>query len=87
MLQVISARRVARDLHMIAPGPLKCACWRQFAALWGDCKKSRIAPLNAIIIIINIIIIKFVSIVQRPKEDTLIFAHYISRTSLEQDNW
>ena len=24
------------DLHTIAPGPLERACWRQFAALWGD---------------------------------------------------
>ena len=37
-------------LHV--PGPLE-RCWRQFAALRGDCKKSRIAPLNAIIIIIK----------------------------------
>ena len=50
-LHVISARCVARDLHTIAPGPLERTCWRQFAALWGDCKKSRITPLNAIIII------------------------------------
>ena len=50
-LHVISARCVARDLHTVAPGPLERTCWRQFAALWGDCKKSRIAPLNAIIII------------------------------------
>ena len=56
-LHVISARCVARDLHTIAPGPLERTCWRQFAALWGDCKKSRIAPLNAIIIIITTIII------------------------------
>ena len=55
MLHVISARCVAHDLHTIAPGPLERACWRRFAALWGDCKKSRIAPLNAIIIIIIII--------------------------------
>ena len=54
MLHVKSARCVARDLHKIAPGPLERACWRQFAALRGDCKKSRIAPLNAIIIIIII---------------------------------
>ena len=53
-LHVISARCVARDLHTIAPGPLEHTCWRQFAALWGDCKKSRIAPLNVIIIIIII---------------------------------
>ena len=45
-------RCVARDFHTIAPGSLERTCWRQFAALWGDCKKSRIAPLNAIIIII-----------------------------------
>ena len=54
MLHVISARCVARDLHSIAPGPLERACWRQFAALRGDCKKSRTAPLNATIIIIII---------------------------------
>ena len=53
MLHVISAQCVAHDLHSIAPGPLERACWRQFAALWGDCKKSRIAPLNAIIIILK----------------------------------
>ena len=35
---------VAHDLHTIAPGPLECACWRQFVAQWGDCKKSWIAP-------------------------------------------
>ena len=52
-LHVISARCVARDLHTIAPGPLERTCWRQFAALWGDGNKSRIAPLNAIIIILN----------------------------------
>ena len=39
---------------MIAPGPPERACWKQFAALWGDGKKSRIAHLNAIIIIIII---------------------------------
>ena len=32
--------------------PLECMCWRQFTAQRGDCKKSRLAPLNAIIIII-----------------------------------
>ena len=52
MLHVMGAQCVARDLHTIAPGPLERTCWRQFAAQWGDCKKSRIAPLNAIIIII-----------------------------------
>ena len=26
-------------MHMIAPGPLESTCWRQFMALWGDCKK------------------------------------------------
>ena len=54
---VISARCVARDLHMIAPGPLERTYWKQFAALWGDCKKSRIVPFNVIIIIFIIIII------------------------------
>ena len=52
MLHVISARCVARDLHMIAPSPLERTWWRQFATQWGECKKPRIAPLNAIIIII-----------------------------------
>ena len=51
-LHVISARCVARDLHTVAPGPLERACWRQFAALWGNSKKSPNAPLNAIIIIL-----------------------------------
>ena len=55
-LHVISARCVARDLHTVVPGPLEHTCCRQFTALWGDCKKSRIAPLNAIITIIIIII-------------------------------
>ena len=53
----MGARCVAHDLHAIAPWPLERMCWRRFAALWGDCKKSRIVPLNAIIIIIIIIII------------------------------
>ena len=47
-LHMISARCVIRYLHTIAPGPLVRVCWRQFAALWGYCKKSRIAPLSAI---------------------------------------
>ena len=54
---MISVWCVARNLHTVAPGPLERTFWRQFAALWGDCKKSRIAPLNAIIIIIIIVII------------------------------
>ena len=54
MMHVISARCVARDLHTIAPGPLKRMCWRQFAAQSGDCKKSRIAPWSAIIILLLI---------------------------------
>ena len=49
---MMNVRCAARDLHTIAPGPLECTCWRWFAALWGDCKKSRKAPLNALIIII-----------------------------------
>ena len=38
MLHVISARCVARDLHTIARGPLERTCWRQHAALWGECR-------------------------------------------------
>ena len=56
---MISARCVAHDLHKIAPGPLERTCWRRFAAQWGDCTKSQIAPLNAITIIIIIIIITY----------------------------
>ena len=54
----------ASELYDVWLWPLELTCWRQFAAQWGDCKKSRIAPpksriapLNAIIIIIIIIII------------------------------
>ena len=54
MLHVVSAQCVALDLHMIAPGPLECMCWRQFLVQWGVCKKSQIVPLNIIIIIITI---------------------------------
>ena len=61
MLHVISARCVARDLHTIALGLLERTCWRRFAAQWGDCKNSRIAPFIAIII--NIIIITIIIIV------------------------
>ena len=53
---MVSAWCVACDLHTIAPGPLERVCWRRFGALWGDHKKSRTAPLNAIIIIIIIIV-------------------------------
>ena len=42
---------------MIVPRPLECTCWRQFAVQWEECQKSRIAPLNAIIIIFIIIIV------------------------------
>ena len=54
ILHVISTLCVARDLHTIAPGPLERTCWRQLAAQWEDCKKSRVAPFNAIIIIVII---------------------------------
>ena len=57
MLHVISARCVARDLHMIAPGTLERMCWTQFVAPWGGCEKSQIALSNAIIIIIIIVFI------------------------------
>ena len=43
MLYVMSARCVARDLHLISS-------WIE--APWGECKTSRIAPFNAIKIII-----------------------------------
>ena len=56
MLHVISARCVARDLHATAPGPLERTCWRRFAAQWGDCKKSRFAPVGAIVVVVVIII-------------------------------
>ena len=55
-LHVKGAQCVTRDFQTIVPWPLECTCWRQFAAQRGDCKKSRTAPLNAIIIIFNIII-------------------------------
>ena len=42
---------------MSGPGPLERTCWRQFVAQWGDCQKSGMAPLNAIIITIIIIIL------------------------------
>ena len=54
MLHVIGARCVAREFNTIVPWPLERTCWRQFAAQRGDCKKSRTAPLNAIIICSNI---------------------------------
>ena len=70
---MISVRCVARDLHTIAPGSHERTCWRQFAALWGDWKKSQIASLNAIIIIIiiiNIIIIIIIIIKKEKSERT-----------------
>ena len=65
-LHVISAQCVARDLHTIVPGPLERTCWRQFAALWGDCNKSRIAPLNAIIIIIVLVVVLLLLLLRSP---------------------
>ena len=50
---MIITRCAARDLHTVAPGAPERTCWRQFVAQGGDCKKSSIAPLNAIIIIIK----------------------------------
>ena len=52
-LHVIGAWCVAHDFHTVVSWPLECKCWRQFAAQWGDYKKSWTASLNAIIIIIN----------------------------------
>ena len=39
ILHVMSIQYVASDLHTTARWPLEYACWRQFAVLWGDCKK------------------------------------------------
>ena len=55
MLHMMSAPYVARGLHMIALWPLERTCWRQFAAQWGGCKKSRIAPFSTTISIIIIV--------------------------------
>ena len=63
MLLVMSARCVARDLHTIAPRPLEHACWREFAAQWGDCKKSRIVLFNVNIIIIIVFVIIVIIII------------------------
>ena len=49
MLHMISVRWSAHDLHSVMPGLLERTCWRQFAGQWGDCQKSRIAPLNVLI--------------------------------------
>ena len=51
---MICARCVARDLHKITSGPLERTCWRWFAAQRGDCKKSRTAPSNVIIILYSL---------------------------------
>ena len=77
MLRAISARIDARDLHTIAPGPLQCTVGdgsRRSEAVVE--KKSRIAPLNAIIIIIIIIIMLFVSVSAK---------HPSNRQSLSQE--
>ena len=50
---MISAWCVACDLYTIVPWPLEHTCRRQ----WGDCtKKSQIAPFNAIMIIILLLL-------------------------------
>ena len=57
MLHVMSVRRVARDLHTIAPWPLERRVgdsWRRSEEI---VKRPRIAPFNAIIIVLIIIII------------------------------
>ena len=41
-------------LRYVIGKTLERMCWRQFVAQWGDCNKLRIAPFNAIIIIIII---------------------------------
>ena len=59
MLHVINARCVERHLHTIAPVPLERTCWRRFEAQLGDCKKSRIAPLNAMMMTMMMMITLF----------------------------
>ena len=39
-------------LHVIAPWPLERTCWRQFAAQGRDCRKSRIAPLKVVVVVV-----------------------------------
>ena len=81
-LHVISARSVARDLHTVAPGLLERTCWRQFTALWGDCKKSRIAPLNAILLLLYYYYIQLSAWLFAPILLTLaIIWHRIARAS------
>ena len=49
----MSTPSVARDLLTIASRATWArACWRQVPAQWGDCKQSRIMPLDPIVIII-----------------------------------
>ena len=57
MMHVMSTWCVARDLNTIASRPLEHTCWRRFAAQWGDCKKSRIAPFNALLLLLLLLII------------------------------
>ena len=78
MLRVISARCVASDMHTITPGPLERMCWRWLAAQWGDCKKSRIAPLN-------VIIIMFLSV--KPQDSWKWTKRKKTRTALTNDGW
>ena len=56
MLHVISALCVERDLHTITPRPLERAWWRQFAAQWGDCKKSWIESFNLILLLLLLLL-------------------------------
>ena len=54
---MICTRSIARVLHMITPRPLERMCWRRSAALWGDCKKSGIAPFSAIINLLSLLLL------------------------------
>ena len=59
MLHVMSSRCVARDLHTVAQWPLERTYWRQFTGLRGDCKKSRFAPFDVIILLLLSIFLSF----------------------------
>ena len=65
MLHVIGARCVARDLHTIALGSLDHAGWRpRRCEEIVKKKKSRIAPLNAIVIIIIMTYLRMTTLFQ-----------------------
>ena len=52
----------------------ECACWRQFAVQWRDCKKSRIVPVNVIVIIIIKIKAEYIIICTRTPQKNIIWS-------------